>query len=189
MLDDEKFRYLYLSLKDEDLSAYCRDPELFLTYKRKMESHQKAALTAKVSLESECFFDLLPQHQLLKWFQIRQQALEALNRVSKKEDDYDILHKIHVLTANIAQQDIQFGTKTGRVLYNIFGSATGRLTTKRGSVPVLTLKKEQRQLFKFNYNKCFLLNFNNTRVVFIARPSIKQVLVLYLVANLSNNLF
>ena len=148
MLDDEKFRYLYLSLKDEDLSAYCQDPELFLMYKKKMESHQKAALTAKVSLENECFFDLLPENQLLKWFQVRQQALENLYKMTKKEDDYDILHKIHVLTTNIAQQSITFGTKTGRVLYNIFGSATGRLTTKRSSVPVLTLKKEQRELLK-----------------------------------------
>ena len=148
LLDDENFRYLYLSLKDDDLSPYCQDPELFLTYKRKLEAQQKAAVTAKVSLEEECFYDLLPESQLTKWFGIKQQALENLYEMTKKEDDYDILHKIHVLTTNIAQQNITFGTKTGRVLYNIFGSATGRLTTKRGSVPVLTLKKEQRELLK-----------------------------------------
>lgn len=148
LLDDEKFRYLYLSLKDDDLSPYCHDPELFLSYKKKLEAHQRAAISAKVSLEEECFFDLLPEHQLTKWFRIRQQALQSLYDMTKKEDDYDILHKIHVLTTNIAQQDIQFGTKTGRVLYNIFGSATGRLTTKKGSVPVLTLKKEQRELLR-----------------------------------------
>ena len=145
-LDDENFRYLYLSLKDDDLSPYCHDPELFLIYKRKLEAHQKAATTAKVSLEEECFFDLLPEHQLTRWFRIRQQALENLYGMTKKEDDYDILHKAHVLTTNIAHQDINFGDKKGRVLYNIFGSATGRLTTKKGSVPILTLKKEQRQL-------------------------------------------
>lgn len=108
----------------------------------------KAALTAKVSLEEECFFNLLPEHCLSKWFHIRQQALENLCKMTTKEADYDILHKAHVLTTNIAQQNITFGTKTGRVLYNIFGSATGRLTTKRGSVPVLTLKKEQRELLR-----------------------------------------
>ena len=45
-----------------------------------MESHKKAAITAKVSLEDECFFDLLPKHQLLKWFKLRQQALENLHK-------------------------------------------------------------------------------------------------------------
>ena len=148
LLDDEKFRYLFLSIKDDDLSPYCHDPELFLEYKKKMQAQQKAALSAKVSLEEECFFDLLPEHQLTKWFRIRQQALENLYGATKKEDDYDILHKAHVLTTNISHQEITFGDKKGRVLYNIFGSATGRLTTKRGSVPVLTLKKEQRQLLK-----------------------------------------
>lgn len=148
ILDDERFRYLFLSLKSDDLSPYCEDSELFLRYRKKMQAHKKAALAAKVSLEEECFFDLLPEHQLTKWFQIKQQALENLYKVTKKENDYDILHKIHVLTTNIAQQDVQFGTKPGRVLYNIFGSATGRLTTKRGSVPVLTLKKDQRELLK-----------------------------------------
>ena len=148
LLDDEKFRYLYLTIKDDDLSPYCHDPDIFLIYKKKIEAHMKASIAAKVSLQEECFFDLLPEHQLKKWFHIRQQALENLYKMTKKEDDYDILHKIHVLTTNIAQQNITFGTKTGRVLYNIFGSATGRLTTKRGSVPVLTLKKEQRELLK-----------------------------------------
>lgn len=148
MLDDQKYRYLYLSLKDEDLSIYASDPDLFLTYKKKMEAHQQAAITAKISLQDECFFDVLPQHQLNKWFQVRSQALQNLEKSTKRQSDYDILHKAHVLTANISHQDIQFGQKKGRVLYNIFGSATGRLTTKRGSVPVLTLKKEQRDLLR-----------------------------------------
>ena len=64
------------------------------------------------------------------------------------QGDYSILHKAHVLTQNISRQDITFGEKTGRVLYDIFGSATGRLTTKKKSIPVLTLKKEQRSLIK-----------------------------------------
>ena len=164
MLDDERFRYLFLSLKDEDLSSYSRDPELFNVYKKKMEAHQKAAMTAKISLEEECFFDILPKHQLVRWFQIRQQALENLNKVTKKESDYDILHKIHVLTTTIAQQNITFGTKTGRVLYNIFGSATGRLTTKRRSVPVLTLKKEQRELLRPQNDAFVELDLNAAEV-------------------------
>ncbi len=164
MLEDEKFRYLYLSLKDEDLSTYCHDPDLFLIYKKKLEAHQKAALAAKVSMEDECFFDLLPKHQLSKWFEIRHQALENLSSTTRKEEDYDILHKAHVLTTNISQQDISFGGKKGRVLYNIFGSATGRLTTKRGSVPVLTLKKEQRELLKPQNDAFVELDLNAAEV-------------------------
>lgn len=144
-LKDENYRYLYLSLKDEDLSPYCSDPDLFITYKSKMEAHQKAAITAKVSMTDTCFFDLLPKHQLVKWFSIREQAMKNLASTTTRDDDYDILHKAHVLTSEISHQNLTFAGKNGRVLYNIFGSATGRLTTKKGSVPVLTLKKEQRE--------------------------------------------
>ena len=144
ILDDEKYRYLYLSLKDNDLSSYSHDVELFLTYEKKMQAHQKAAVSEKVSLEEECFFDLLPEHQLTRWFSLRQQALEVLHKATEKEDDYDILHKAHVLTSEIGRQDLMFEGKKGRVQYNIFGSATGRLTTKKGSVPIMTLKREDR---------------------------------------------
>ena len=144
MLEDEKFRYLFLSLKDDDLSTYSTDPELYEEYKKKMLAQGKAAQTAKIDLTEECFFDLLPEHQLTKWFKMREQALHALHKATKREDDYDILHKAHVLTSEIAHQDVIFEDKKGRVLYNIFGSATGRLTTKKGSVPIMTLKKEDR---------------------------------------------
>ena len=164
MLKDEDYRYLYLSLKDEDLSSYSRDPDMFLTYRKKMEAHQRAATAAKVSLEQECFFDLLPEHQLMRWFQIKQEALENIYKKLDKQPDYDILHKAHVLTTNISKQNIWFGTKRGRVLYNIFGSATGRLTTKKGSVPVLTLKKEQRDLLRPDNDAFVELDLNAAEI-------------------------
>ena len=111
MLDDTKFRYLYLSLKGDDLSPYCTDTDLFFIYKKKIEAHQKAALTAKVSLEEECFFELLPKHQLTKWFEIRQSALNNLSNTTKREEDYDILHKAHVLASEIGHQDLMFGAR------------------------------------------------------------------------------
>ena len=164
LLDEEKYEYLFLSLRGEDLSPYCDDPELFVSYKNKMEAHQRAAHTAKVDLQDECFFDLLPEHQLVRWFEIKQRALENILKTTTKQDDYDILHKAHVLTTNISKQDITFGSKKGKVIYDIFGSATGRLTTKRGSVPVLTLKKGQRELLKPQNDAFIELDLNAAEV-------------------------
>jgi hypothetical protein len=50
------------------------------------------------------------------------------------------------------------------VLYDIFGSATGRLTTKRGSIPVLTLKKEQRELLRPQNDAFVELDLNAAEV-------------------------
>lgn len=164
LLNEDRFKYLYLFLKDEDLSPYCDDPDLFSTYKSKMEAHQRAAITAKVSLTEECFFDLLPEHQMKKWFLIRDQALQNILKTIKQKPDYDILHKAHVLTETISRQSVSFGTKKGRVLYNIFGSATGRLTTRKGSIPVLTLKKEQRELLRPQNDAFVELDLNAAEV-------------------------
>lgn len=145
ILDDEKCRYLFLSLRRKNLSDYSANQELFSEYKKKMEAQLRAATTAKIDLEGECFFDVLPKHQLKKWFSLKHSALENILLTVPPAADYDILHKAHVLTETIARQDLFFGEKRGRVLYDVFGSATGRLTTKKGSVPILNLKKTQRE--------------------------------------------
>jgi len=144
MLNDEEYTYLYLLIKSDELGRFCSDQELFDTYRSKIMAHQKAAISAKISLQEECFFDLLPQHQLLKWFQLKDDCLKNISSVNSRAEDYSILHKAHVLTTNISFQDVIYQGNRRRVNYDIFGSATGRLTTKRDSVPVLTLKKEQR---------------------------------------------
>jgi hypothetical protein len=148
LLDDEKYKYLYLLAKDEDLSLFSEDCDTFKNYTDKLRAHQRAALTAKVDLEEECFFDLIPEHQMSRWFHLRQSALKNLQKTREFGEDYPILHKAHVLTSNISQQQIQFKESLGKVTYNIFGSATGRLTTTRTSVPVLTMKKEDRRFLK-----------------------------------------
>ena len=117
LFDDEKMRYLFLSVKDEDLSSFCDYPEDFQEAKSMLEAQQKAAVTAKVDLENECFFEVIPQHQLLDWFRMRQSALERVYLEVPKPRDYEILHKAHVLTETIARQHITFGEEKGRDNY------------------------------------------------------------------------
>ena len=163
-LNEEKIKYLFLYLKDEDLTGFSPDPEALLLSEKIIEANKKACEIAKVDLSEDCFFDAIPEAHLTKWLTQRENAMHQLYKKAKKPTDYDILHKSHVLTSNIAQQDVLFGQKLGRVLYNIFGSATGRLTTKKGSIPVLTLKKEQRQLLKPQNDAFVELDLNAAEV-------------------------
>ncbi len=174
ILNDERYCYLYLLLKQDDLSTFSHDPELFLSYRDKLLAHQKAAVSAKIDMTQICFFDLLPEHQLSRWFKMRESALNSIASTLRKGSDYEILHKAHVLTTNISHQDISFANKKGRVIYNIFGSATGRLTTKKGSVPVLTLKKEQRSLLQPQNDAFVELDLNAAEVRMLMALSGKQ---------------
>ena len=145
---DEDYTYLFVLARGEALGKFSKNTENYELIKQRILAQQKASTTAKIDIVNSCFFDVLPRHQLQEWFKQRSQALSNLNSIARKQKDYKILHKIHVLTTEISKQVINFENTNRRVVYDMFGSATGRLTTKRESVPVLTLKKEQRKKLK-----------------------------------------
>ena len=146
--DDQSLTYLYVLSRGLGLRSFSPNPEYFDDCERQISLHRKAATTAKVNLGNECLFSLIPEHRLKKFFSSRQDALESCLTRTDKEEDYEILHKAHVLTSEISARDIIFKEATSRIKYNIFGSATGRLTTEKNSLPILNLKKEQRKYLK-----------------------------------------
>lgn len=160
VLDDEKYKYLFLYLKGEDLSPYSYDSELYEEVSLRMESQAKAAQTAKIELDEMCFFDIIPEVQLVRWFTIRRQCMDRLLDTTSAPLDYAILHKAHVLASEISQTERVYGETKSRIDYNIFGSATGRFTTKKGSIPILNIKKENRSQLLPNNDLFLELDFN-----------------------------
>jgi len=146
--DDENYTYLFVALGDRSLSDYSSNTDFFKKSHNTLQAQRKAMSQAKIEIEDFCFFDALPKHQLMNWLSVRHEALHNLCNGFRKPDCYDILHKGHVLTENISKQKVSFAGQTRHIKYNIFGSATGRLTTKKDSVPILTMKKEDRSLLK-----------------------------------------
>lgn len=109
-----------------------------------VESQKKAALTARVDFSEMCFFDIIPDHLMMKWFSLRNEAMVNLMKDVEKPRDYDILHKIHVLVSQVSNNTVTFGEQEESILYDMYSSATGRLATSRGSFPILNISKEQR---------------------------------------------
>ena len=144
VLNDEKYTYLSVFLKTENLSKHSDNPEILESYQEMLESQKKAALTAKVDLSDMCFYDILPDHVMYKWFTARNQAMVNLIKNIEKPSDYDILHKIHVLTSMISKQKISVNGNAEKIQYDIYSSATGRLATTRGSYPILSISKQNR---------------------------------------------
>jgi len=149
LLEDEEYKYLFVASRGASLVEFSTNPEKYQGCQEKINAQRRAALAAKIDIEGSCLFDVVPEHQLLGWLSERQSAMRNLQKLSiDKDKSYEILHKAHVLASNIARQDITFKGKKERVIYNIFGSSTGRFTTEKRSVPILTLKKEQRRLLE-----------------------------------------
>ena len=159
-MNDESYEYLYLYLKEKDLASFSLDSEMYEEYQIKMRAHQRAAETAKIEMVDICFFDIIPENQLSKWFRIREQSLKKLYATIRRPFDYDILHKAHVLATEISHNKIAYENGLSRVRYNIFGSATGRFTTEKNSIPILNLKKEKRSSLRPGNDLFLELDFN-----------------------------
>lgn len=164
ILENYDYDYLSLYLKGQDLKQYADDIDAFTEIRDTILSQQKAAKIAKVELQNQCFFNILPEFQIKKWFSLRHSALERVLDQVPRPPEYDILYKAHVLCSFISKRNLIYQDKVGNIDYNIFGSVTGRLTTKRGSIPILTMKKEERPYLKPSNDAYLELDFNAAEV-------------------------
>lgn len=160
-LDDERTTYLSLFAPNEKLSSYSGDAPVMDMVEELLESQKKAALTAKVDLSKMCFFDILPDHLMHKWFSLREAAMKNIIQSIERPKDYDILHKIHVLTTNISKQELSCGQT---IRYDMFASATGRLSTLRGSFPILNISKENRSIIEPKNDMFLELDLNGAEI-------------------------
>jgi hypothetical protein len=149
---------------------------------------------AKINLEDICFYDLVPKKFLLDYCRIKNQISEFVFENYKKPKNYDFMLNLAELTYDISCQSLNiddsclldsnpgarnFKKKLRRskssVAYNIWGSTTGRLTTATESFPILTLKKEYREVLKPNNDWFVELDFNAAELrTFLALQGIEQ---------------
>ena len=147
----------------------------------KLKAYLNSFMQAKISLEEHCFYDLVPQHFLLDFYEVKNQITKHVLDNRDKPENYDFLLQLSKVVEDIKNQPLNL--KTGnlrrtahqiatrnflkrlkkaekRVKYNIFGTKTGRLTTKPKSFPILTLKKEHRVILEPNNDLFVELDFN-----------------------------
>ena len=147
----------------------------------KLKAHLNSFMQAKISLEEHCFYDLVPQHFLLDFCEVKNQIIKHVFDNYKKPENYEFLlqltkvaediknrplnlkmHKLSTLGHQIATRNFLKRLKKAEkhIKYNIFGTKTGRLTTEPKSFPILTLKKEYRSILEPNNDLYVELDFN-----------------------------
>jgi len=147
----------------------------------KLRAYLNSFMHAKISLTEHCFYDLVPQHFLLDFYEVKNQITRHVfdNRGRPKNYDFllqltkvveDIktrplnlkLNKLNALSHQIATRNFSKRLKKAekRIKYNIFGTKTGRLSTEPKSFPILTLKKEYRSILEPNNDLYVELDFN-----------------------------
>ena len=180
--------YANLMVAGKPIEAVCPEHlrERWESVKGLLKSHYKALTVSKVNLEDVCFYDVVPQKHLQHYFEIKNEITQWVFDNVKKPDNYNFLKRVQAATRELKQYPVnlnsfaiyccsaddmkakqlynQFGDSKPHVDYDIFGTVTGRLTTKRNSFPILNLKKELKAHVRPNNDVFLELDFNAAEV-------------------------
>jgi hypothetical protein len=186
-LKDLNVEYAKIYCEGKTLEQAC-PPELREDYDRiwkRLKAFYKSFITAKVSLDDHCFFDLVPEGFLKEYCVLKNKITQHVIDTHKKPDNYDSLVQITKLTTDIKQRKLNidlsilnnnladprtkdFYKKAMKtepyIKYNPFGTKTGRLTTQKKSFPILTVDKKFRKVLKPNNNWFVEFDYNAAEV-------------------------
>ncbi len=136
----------------------------------KLKAYIRACNIAKVDLDENCFFDIVPENFLFQYCEMRNYITKHVIENNKKPANYDFLLDLIRLLSKIKEQPLNLdltplsklaALPRARLLYkrllkkpkhyieyDPFKSKTGRLTTAKSSFPMLTLDKNYRSILK-----------------------------------------
>ena len=178
---DVQYASLYCAPNDIDTACPDSLKDQWEDVSEKMRAFLRSFAEAKVDLNENCFFELVPERFLLEYCELKNKITKHVLEVHEKPQNYDFLLGLVQLSEKIKYQKLNldlsglngglssFKTRQWKkklasikpyVVYNIFGTKTGRLTTKKDSFPILTLPKEHRKAIKPSNDWLVELDFN-----------------------------
>jgi len=183
---DEAIEYGWLYAGGKKLIDCCPDElvDELQSAQKKARAYIKSFEIAKINLRDHCIYDLIPYDFLMEFCEVKNKVTEHVFNNFNKPNNYEhlnavqkLLHKIkyqnlnidisdckHLLISSVVRSKIQRISKNNFIDYDLFGTVTGRLTTKQNSFPVLTMKKEIRQIMKPNNDLFIALDYNGAEV-------------------------
>ena len=153
--------------------------------KKKLSSFHKSFTKAKINLDEVCFYDLVPAQFLLELCDTKTKIIDHVIENFDKPKNYSLLLETEKIIEQISQQKLNIDLSYLRkevhknrartllsrlnkslpiVSYNLFGSKTGRLTTRPLTFPILNLDKEYKSVIKPRNDLFIELDFNAAEV-------------------------
>jgi hypothetical protein len=130
----------------------------------KIKAFVKSALTSKLNMKEHCLFDIIPEQHLMHYCEVKNEICQYVFDNYHKPENHGYLVDLKRMAFDIEQSPIlvdqealknsskydnkarvllsSLDGKNKPIRYDIWGSKTGRLTTKKGSFPIMNLKKE-----------------------------------------------
>jgi hypothetical protein len=180
--------YAHLLVSGRPIDEVCPEflRERWGTAKNLLKAHFKGFSVAQINLEDVCFYDLVPQKHLQHYFDTKNEITKWVFENVEKPQHYNLLKRAQAAVKELRRHPVNlnsfalycisaedqkakhlydaFGETTPYVDYDIFGTVTGRLTTKRNSFPILNLKKELKVHVRPNNDAFLELDFNAAEI-------------------------
>ena len=199
-LEDHNIEYASLYCEGKTPDQICPDNlrDDWDECNERMKAFYRSFMLGQVNLDENCFFDLIPVRFLVKYCELRAKITKHVLESYEKPKNYDYLLKMTKLLTEIGHNKLKIDlsglnstmhrakTRNFRekaqnlpryVRYNLFGTKTGRLTTKRSSFPIMTMNKEFRSVVKPTNSYFLELDFNAAEIrTLLALSGAKQPL-------------
>ena len=187
-LSDDDYEYARIWSGGKTLEEACPEHlvDRYNVHKKRVRNFIKAAASAKINLEDVCLFDVIPEQALVHWCQVKNEICDYVFENYTKPSNHKFMIDLSKLSYEISQKPVvldqerlfkyqktdhkarslwkSFGGKTPHISYEIYGSVTGRLTTKSNSFPILNLKKEIADIVKPTNDAFIQFDFNGAEV-------------------------
>ena len=180
-LKDEEVEYASLYVLGSSLKDMCNEQEKE-AYEA-LESRIKAVIAScyqvNLDLNRMCVYEVMPRHLLAKWAEMKNKICSDIFNNLEKPNNYDQLLKINKVIADIKQKRLNLDlskiiqitvqdkntyklicSNKPYVDYDMTKTITGRLSTKKGSFPVMTLARKYRNILIPNNDWLFEMDFN-----------------------------
>lgn len=149
--------------------------------KKTLKSCLKAFHTSCLSLDENCFYDVVPEYFLFQYLSNKNKITKHVLDTYPRPKNYDFMYNLVEMLSDIRSQELNIdigpiqhllssvrGQNFHRTLqtvrhvcdYNPWGTVTGRLATSPNSFPVLTMNKEFRACVKPRNDWFVELDFN-----------------------------
>ena len=166
-----KTEYAQLYCNGKSLDEVCPEhvqPE-WERLSNKMKAYIRSFSEAKINLNEVCFYDLVPEQFLKEFFDAKCRIIDHVFDTFPKPPDYAFRLGLEVLLGDIRDRRVKldlteikkrlvetrvrnFVKKLDKtapyVYYDQFGTRTGRLTTTKNTLPILTMDRDFRGVFE-----------------------------------------
>jgi len=164
--------------------------------KKTLRSYLKAFNTAKISLQQNCFYDVVPNYFLFEYLLAKNKITRHVLDTYRRPGNYEMMYKLLEILEDIRSRPLKIdigpighllesvrGKNFHRTVqnvkhicdYNPWGTVTGRLATNPASFPILTMNKEFRACIQPQNDWLLELDFNAAELrILLALAGVEQ---------------